>query len=250
MALFPRWTNSLSKVMGALTLLVPALAVAALWYTARTPAVTNQAIEYAQPVQCDHRHHNWEQGIDCRYCHTAVETSSSAGIPSTTICVGCHSQVWNKSPRLEPVRQAFFQEKPIEWIKVHDLPDFVYFNHSAHVNKGVGCVSCHGRVDTMPAVRQVMPLTMQWCLDCHRNPKLNLRPLDKVTDTTWDPDEIAKATLIEEKIKAGTPHHVAQEEVASISGLQEVAAERDRMGDELVRALKVHPRVACDTCHR
>lgn len=245
MALFPRWTNTLSKVMGAGTLLVPALAVAALWYTARTPAVTNQAVEYEQPVQFDHRHHNWENGIDCRYCHTAVETSASAGIPSTTVCVGCHGQVWNKSPRLEPVRQAFFQEKPIEWIKVHDLPDFVYFNHSAHVNKGVGCVSCHGRVDQMPAIRQVEPLTMQWCLDCHRNPKLNLRPLNEITNMTWDADEVAKEHLMSRPEKP-LNHH----ELASITGVQEIAAERERMGDALLEQLKVHPRTSCNTCHR
>lgn len=250
MALFPRWTNTVSKVMGAGTLLVPALAVAALWYTARTPAVTNQAMEYEQPVQFDHRHHNWENGIDCRYCHTAVESSASAGIPSTTVCVGCHGQVWNKSPRLEPVRQAFFQEKPIQWLKVHDVPDFVYFNHSAHVNKGVGCVSCHGRVDQMPAIRQVEPLTMQWCLDCHRNPKLNLRPLDQITSMTWEADGVAKERLLHEKLEKGITHHVAEEELASIGGLREIAAEREKMGDELVERLHVHPRTACDTCHR
>src|SRR5438874_12296 len=157
MALFPRWTNTVAKLTGAMTLVVPALGIGFLMLIVRTPFVTNELVEYEQPVQFDHRHHNWEQGIDCRFCHTSVETSANAGIPAVSLCVGCHGQVWNKSPRLEPVRKAFFSEKPIPWVKVHDLPDFVYFNHSIHVSKGVGCATCHGRVDQMAAARQTAP---------------------------------------------------------------------------------------------
>jgi predicted CXXCH cytochrome family protein len=216
--LFPRWTNTVSKVMAGLALLVPALAIGGIWYTARTPFQTGERVDIDQPVQFDHRHHNWEQGIDCRYCHTAVESSANAGIPSTTVCIGCHGQVWNRSPRLEPVRKAFFEEKPIEWAKVHDLPEFVYFNHSIHVNKGVGCAQCHGRVDQMPTVHQYASLTMSWCLECHRNPGPNLRPLEEVTSMTWQPP-------------AGE-------------------AERTKLAQDLVEKLNVHPRQACDTCHR
>ncbi len=237
-SLFPRWTNSVSKVMAAGTLLVPALAIGGIWYTARTPAVTNQNVDADQPIQFDHRHHNWEQGIDCRYCHTSVETSASAGIPSTQICIGCHGQVWNKSPRLEKVRQAFFEEKPIQWTKVHDLPDFVYFNHSIHVTKGVGCTTCHGRVDQMANMRQAKPLTMQWCLDCHRNPQSELRPVDEVTNMLWNPDEYARERLHQ----SGKSH----EEMT----FSAIAAEREKVAEELTAKLNVHPRAACDTCHR
>ena len=217
-SLFPRWTNTVSKVMGAATLLIPLGAIGALWYTARTPFVTLADQEVAQPVQFDHRHHNWEQGIDCRYCHTSVERSAVAGLPSTTVCIGCHGQVWNKSPRLEPVRQAFFTNTPLRWAKVHDLPDYVYFNHSIHVAKGVGCASCHGRVDQMPTMYQWAPLTMQWCLDCHRNPGPNLRPAAEVTNMTWQPPADAAA--------------------------------RAALAEQLVTQLDVRPRTACNTCHR
>ncbi len=217
-SLFPRWTNTVSRVMGAATLIIPALGLGGAMLFVRTPFVTNERIDYDQPVQFDHRHHNWEQGIDCRYCHTSVETSANAGIPSTSVCVGCHAQVWNKSPRLEPVRKAFFSEKPIDWVKVHDLPDFVYFNHSIHVGKGVGCVSCHGRVDQMAAISQGAPLTMRWCLDCHRDPGPNLRPKEEVTSMTWQPP----------------------------SGHDEAK----KLADELLVKNEVHPRTSCDTCHR
>ena len=185
MALFPRWTNTVARVTGAVALGTPLAAVAFLLLIARTPFVTNQGQEHPQPVQFDHRHHSWEQGIDCLFCHTSAERSPLAGIPTTSVCVGCHGQVWNQSPRLEPVRQAFFAGQAIGWVKVHDLPDFVYFDHSIHLAKGVGCVTCHGRVDQMPTVRQDAPLTMSWCLDCHRDPSPHLRPRRELTSMTW-----------------------------------------------------------------
>ena len=140
-----------------------------------------------QPVQFDHRHHNADLGIDCRYCHSTVDKSPKAGVPSTEFCLNCHSQVWNESPKLEKVRRSQIEGKPIEWNKVNDVPDFVYFNHSIHVNKGVGCVTCHGRVDKMAAVQKAEPLTMRWCLDCHRNPGPNLRPVSEITNMAWEP---------------------------------------------------------------
>lgn len=157
-------------------------------------------MEIVQPIQFDHRHHNWEEGIDCRFCLTSVETSATAGIPATSLCMGCHAQVFNKSLRLEPLREAFFQEKPVVWKRVHDLPDFVYFIHSIHLAKGVGCVSCHGRVDKMPMMRQEQPLTMQWCLDCHRAPAAHLRPREEVASMLWQPprDEAARARLAQQ----------------------------------------------------
>ncbi len=185
MALFPRSANTVARVTGAVALCAPLAAVAFLLLIARTPFVTNQSVEHAQPVQFDHRHHSWEQGIDCLYCHASAERSAVAGIPTVSTCMGCHGQVWNQSPRLEPVRAAFFSARPIPWVKVHDLPDFVYFDHSIHLAKGVGCVTCHGRVDEMAAVRQAAPLTMSWCLDCHRDAAPHLRPRAALTSTTW-----------------------------------------------------------------
>jgi hypothetical protein len=134
----------------------------------------------SQPIPFSHKHHVSDDGIDCRYCHTAVEKSSFAGIPSTKICLTCHSQLFKDAPTLAPLHESARTGKPIEWMRVHDLPDFVYFDHSIHVHKGVGCIECHGRVDQMPLMTRVAPLTMQWCLECHRDPAEHLRAPDRV----------------------------------------------------------------------
>jgi hypothetical protein len=147
----------------------------------------NQFVE--QPVQFSHQHHAGGIGIECRYCHTSVEISPSAGIPPTKTCINCHSQIWNTSPYLEPVRASFRDDKPLNWTRVHDLPDFVYFNHSIHVRKGVGCETCHGRVDRMPLMLQKSSLQMEWCLDCHRDPAKYVRPRDQVTTMGYVPAE-------------------------------------------------------------
>ena len=147
----------------------------------------NQFVE--QPVQFSHQHHAGGIGIECRYCHTSVEISPSAGIPPTKTCINCHSQIWNPSPYLEPVRASFRDDKPLNWVRVHDLPDFVYFNHSIHVTKGVGCETCHGRVDRMPLMIQKASLQMEWCLDCHRDPSRFVRPRDQITTMGYVPVE-------------------------------------------------------------
>jgi hypothetical protein len=149
---------------------------------------TQQGVARVQPVQFSHQHHVAVVGIDCRYCHTTVETSNYANIPPTKTCMNCHSQIWAQAPELEPVRASFRDGNSIEWIKVHDLPDFVYFNHSIHVAKGVGCETCHGRVDRMPLVAQHADLTMGWCLDCHREPEKNLRPVSEVFTMGYEPE--------------------------------------------------------------
>lgn len=147
----------------------------------------------AQPVQFSHEHHVGGLGIDCRYCHTSVEVSSYANIPPTQTCMNCHSQIWLNSPYLEPVRESWRTGKPLVWQRVHNLADFVYFNHSIHVQKGVGCVTCHGRVDRMPLMWQVAPLQMHWCLDCHREPERFIRPREYVFAMDWEPptDQLA-----------------------------------------------------------
>ena len=137
---------------------------------------TEEQVHVEQPVPFSHEHHVSGLGIDCRYCHSSVQESSTAGMPSTHTCMSCHSQLWTQSEMLKPVRESYRTDEPIQWKRVHDLPDYVYFSHEAHTNNGVGCESCHGRVDQMPLVRQTESLYMQWCLDCHRRPEEHLRP--------------------------------------------------------------------------
>src|SRR6267142_1691433 len=191
--IFHHSTNTLSKlsIFGALF-----LAAGTLWLILeinRSPYVTQAGVAREQPVPFSHQHHVGGLGIDCRYCHTSVETSATAGIPPTKTCMNCHSQIWSDSPTLEPVRESFRTERSIEWVKVNDLPDFVYFNHSAHVNQGVGCTTCHGRVDRMPLMWQEASLTMEWCLGCHRQPERYLRPREEVFNASYEPpaDQLA-----------------------------------------------------------
>jgi hypothetical protein len=149
--------------------------------------VTRIAQQRQQPVPFSHEHHVGGLGLDCRYCHTTVETSSFANIPPTKTCMNCHSQIWLTSATLEPVRASFRTGTSIQWTRVHDLPDFVYFNHSIHIDKGIGCESCHGRIDLMPLTRQVNTLEMSWCLDCHRAPEKYVRPREFVTTMGYHP---------------------------------------------------------------
>jgi hypothetical protein len=148
---------------------------------------TRQDVPRDQPIPFAHEHHVGGEGFDCRYCHTSVETSSFAGIPSTQICMNCHSQIWRTSPTLEPVRASFRTNQSISWTRVYDLPDFVYFNHSIHVAKGVGCESCHGRIDKMPLTWQAPNLRMEWCLNCHRHPEQYVRPREFITTMGYQP---------------------------------------------------------------
>jgi len=213
--IFHRSTNTLSRV----TIFGAAFfAAGALWLLAiinRSSYVTNQNVVREQPVQFSHKHHAGELGIDCRYCHTSVEVSPVASVPPTKTCINCHSQIWAQSAFLEPVRVSFRTDESIRWIRVNDLPDFVYFNHSVHVHKGIGCVSCHGRVDQMNQLYQAAPLTMEWCLACHRNPLPNVRPREQVFNMAW-----------------------------------ESPADHAGLGQELMKAYDVHPRTDCSTCHR
>jgi hypothetical protein len=192
MQIFHHSTNTLAKlsIFGGLFILV--FAVWVLAEVNRSSYNTGQYIEVQQPVQFSHKHHSGDDGIDCRYCHTAVENSGSgsgsAGMPPTETCMNCHKQIWADSPYLEIVRQSWRENKPISWTRVHDLPDFVYFNHSIHVAKGVGCSSCHGRVDQMPAIYQAASLQMEWCLACHREPERYLRPREQVFNMDWNGD--------------------------------------------------------------
>jgi hypothetical protein len=180
-------TNTISKVSifgGAIFFVALVSALAAI---NRSSYVTEVGVARDQPVQFSHKHHVSDAGIDCRYCHTSVEQSSFAGIPSTKICMSCHTQIWAESPILEPVRESFRTGKSLEWTRVHNLPGFVYFDHSIHVHKGVGCTTCHGRVDQMPLMWRENTLYMEWCLECHRNPERFVRPREQVFNMDWQP---------------------------------------------------------------
>jgi hypothetical protein len=208
-------TNTISRLTifgGAIILVGLVTALAAI---NRSSYVTEVGVARSQPVQFSHKHHVSDDGIDCRYCHTSVERSSFAGIPSTKICMSCHTQIWAESPILEPVRESFRTGKSIEWTRVHNLPGFVYFDHSIHVHKGVGCATCHGRVDQMPLMWRENTLYMEWCLECHRNPEKFVRPREQVFNMDWQPpsDQIA-------------------------------------LGQKLVRQYKIERLTSCSVCHR
>src|SRR5690348_12459095 len=177
-----------NTILRLILLGIVGLAVFVIWGGAmivRSPYETRQNEPREQPVPFSHEHHAGGLGIDCRYCHTTVENSSFANIPATKICMNCHSQMWASSPMLEPVRESYRTGRSIEWTRVNDLPDYVYFNHSIHIHKGVGCATCHGRVDRMPLMWQAEPLTMEWCLNCHRHPERYVRPRDEVFNMAY-----------------------------------------------------------------
>jgi hypothetical protein len=212
--IFHRSTNTVSKV----TIFGAVFFLAALGWVvsvlARSSYSTGTRNAYDQPIPFSHQHHAGELGIDCRYCHTSVEDSSFAGVPATKICMNCHSQIWVGSSMLEPVRESYRTGRPIVWSRVHNVPEFVYFDHSIHVKKGVGCVSCHGRVDRMQLTYQENTLLMEWCLDCHRHPEQHVRPRDQVFNMAWEADDQAK------------------------------------LGPELVKAHNVRNQTHCTACHR
>jgi hypothetical protein len=156
----------------------------------RSSYVTGSFEVVEQPVPFSHLHHVGQLGIECRYCHTSVETSAYAGIPPTKTCMNCHQEIWNGAELLQPVRESYRTNRPIVWNKVHNLPQYTYFNHSIHVAKGVGCVECHGQVDQMPLIFQTKTLLMEWCLNCHREPDKHLRPPEEVTSMTWKPSQL------------------------------------------------------------
>lgn len=215
MALFSPRANTLFRAalfaLGGVSVLL--LAALLLW--PHTPTATGQYAPIAQPVAFDHLLHTRAFDIDCRYCHASVERSATAGMPSTSTCIPCHKSVWLSSRMMAPVLQSMATHRPIPWQRVNSLPDFVYFNHAIHVNKGVGCETCHGRVDGMSRIYQTAPLTMNWCLDCHRSPERHLRPVEQMTTMGWIPNGAQLA-----------------------------------IGRELKRRYEVRELLTCTTCHR
>ncbi len=181
----------------------------------RSSYETRQDVPREQPVPFSHQHHVGGLGLDCRYCHATVESSSFADIPATKVCMNCHSQMWAVAPEVEPVRESYRTGKSIQWTRVNNLPQFVYFDHSIHIHQGIGCSECHGRVDDMPLTYQAAPLTMSWCLDCHWNPELHVRPRDRVFDMNYTP-----------------PSNQAE------------------LGRRLVKEYGIQRLTSCSTCHR
>jgi hypothetical protein len=184
--IFDRSSNALARMSLVLTGLIAIALGVTLDQLQRSPWVTRQGQRADQPVPFSHKHHVQGLGLQCQYCHTTVEKSSYAGIPPTRTCMNCHAQIWTNAQLLQPVRNSWYTGQSIQWIKVHDLPDFVYFNHEIHVNKGIGCETCHGRVDEMPLMYEQNTLQMEWCLDCHRNPSKNLRPTSEIYNMAWE----------------------------------------------------------------
>ncbi|MGH9870485.1 MAG: cytochrome c3 family protein [Candidatus Polarisedimenticolia bacterium] len=184
--IFPEWTNKLPLVGAVGGILAPAVMTGGIWYFG-SPWYTDVGYMPRQPIPYSHKLHAGDMSIDCRYCHMSVEKSAVANIPPSDTCMNCHKVVLPESPKLEPLRESVRTGEPIRWVRVHKLPDYAFFNHGVHVRAGVGCVSCHGRVDQMEEVHQVEPLSMSWCLECHRNPQPNLRPPSQVTNMRWSP---------------------------------------------------------------
>jgi hypothetical protein len=204
--IFDRSSNALARMSLVLTgLIVIALGVT-LNELQRSPWVTRQGQRADQPVPFSHKHHVEGLGLQCQYCHVSVEKSSYAGIPPTRTCMNCHSQIWTNAVLLEPVRHSWATGESIVWTKVHDLPDFVYFNHEIHVNKGIGCESCHGRVDEMPIMYEQNSLQMEWCLNCHRHPQQNLRPTSEIYNMGWkQPSELNPVWCSATPVQKGVP---------------------------------------------
>jgi hypothetical protein len=189
---FNRSANNIARISMVMVVVLAGAAFYVYTQVARSSYLTGRYLEKQQPVQFSHKHHVGDDGIDCRYCHATVETTATAGMPPTQTCMNCHSQLWNDSPYLEPVRASFRENKPIQWERVHDLPEFVYFNHSIHVAKGIGCSSCHGQIDNMPAVYQENTLQMEWCIACHRDPAQHIRPKSEITNMKWQDDDLTR----------------------------------------------------------
>ena len=183
--LFHRGANNIAKASLVVAIILGGVVFYAYTQIARSSYLTGVGLEKQQPVQFSHKHHVGDDGIDCRYCHTSVETAASAGIPPTQTCMNCHNQLYADQEYLEPIRASYRDNQPIEWERVHDLPGYAYFNHSIHIAKGVGCSTCHGEIDEMPAVYQKNTLQMEWCLSCHKDPSQFIRPKDEIYNMDW-----------------------------------------------------------------
>ncbi|MFY9661227.1 MAG: cytochrome c3 family protein [Terriglobales bacterium] len=231
MQIFPRSSNAIARASMVLTVVAVAGVFWAMVQIERSPYITYAGVRKSQPVPFSHQHHVTGLGIDCRYCHTSVEQSSFAGIPPTKTCINCHAQIWTNAAYLEPVRESFRTGRSLEWTRVNQLPNFVYFNHSIHVNKGVGCNTCHGPVDQMPLMYQYASLQMEFCLECHREPEKYLRPREQVFNMRYEQPSAGEPVIVN-----GTAY-----------------SDQEKLGNALKEQYKVRSVMditSCNTCHR
>ena len=223
--IFHRSSNSIVNVTIVGGILLVGAILTVLFTINRTPYITRKSLAAVQPIPFSHEHHVRGIGIDCRYCHASVETGAFAGIPASRTCMTCHSQIWTEAPILEPLRESFKNDKPLAWVRIHDTPDFVFFNHSIHINKGVACVTCHGPVETMPLMWRQNTLNMEWCTNCHRHPERQIGPREAVFVSKDKGDEI----------------------------LLRLAGDKKNVGETRLRLAKeynVVSKMDCSTCHR
>lgn len=214
--IFPKWSNAVPfKLVIALMIIGVSVVAAVTYYF--TPKYTRVGYMPTQPVEYNHYLHVEQLGLDCRYCHSYVDQSSHANVPDAATCMNCHTQVKSDSPQLAPIRASYESGQPVEWVRIHQVPDYVYFDHSVHVNRGISCVECHGNVNEMVKVWHDKPMSMAWCLDCHRAPEQSIRPLDQVYNLNWTPEN---------------------------------AAEHAKWAEEAVVNWNVNPPQSCSGCHR
>lgn len=237
--IFPKWTNDTPKMAGAGTLFLGGFVTFALWYWA-SPWHTDVGYKPKQPIEYSHALHAGQLALDCRYCHAYVERGPYAGVPPTQTCMNCHKQVKPKSPKLVALHESWATDTSIRWKKIHKLPDFAFFDHSAHMGVGhddkraaIGCEFCHGRIDQAEVVKQVQPLSMSWCIDCHNNPGPNLRPVENITTMGWTPDPAWPAKAAEIAKTLAPP--------GSLSRVNQV----DAKGNPITVASS-----GCNGCHR
>lgn len=236
--IFRPYSNTLAKISVFVGAVAP-LATMICWSQfTRSPQLTRVNVPYEQPVPFSHEHHVTELGLDCRYCHTTVETSSEAGYPPTHTCMSCHSQIWTNSPLLEPVRQSYIENVPLKWTVMNKVPDFVYFNHSIHIKRGVSCNNCHGAIQAAQMAYKANSFQMRWCLDCHRNPEKYVNTPDFVWNLYRKIQADVPLTAEEDALRIGRQYHRTPEEL--------------KYGKELVKAyhIKTEQLADCWTCHR
>lgn len=255
--IFPKWSNALLPFLIINALGVPPFILVVAVF-ALSPRTTDVGYMPTQPVEYSHTLHAGELGIDCRYCHNTVESARFAAIPPTQTCMNCHSAVASKSDpdKLAPVKQSHETGQPIIWRKVHDLPDYAYFSHAAHVNKGVSCVECHDRVDRMDVVYQAETLSMGWCLTCHRDPAPNLRPREEVTNLAWGMN-MSRDELIEFRQELKDQYDIdlsPRDKDQNMTGRRDLTSdERREIGEQLIKRYRIKSRPfmeSCTTCHR
>jgi len=239
---FPRWSNWIPLKVVVILCVMGTAATAGIWYYF-TPKYTRVGYQPVQPVPFSHEIHAGQLGMDCRYCHSFVEVSYHSNVPNTQVCMNCHTQVQKDNPKLAPVRESWATGRPVTWIQLHKTPDYAYYNHSVHVNRGISCASCHGQVNHMSVVYHDQPLSMSWCLDCHRHPENFLRPREDVYNLDWKPSDVnAKAFVV----KYGKP---PGEEDRDFSR-DDVKLTQQEIGLTLKHTWYVNPPENCAGCHR